>query len=145
MSIFLIVYLTTDYLIILAKVIFYFLLHKLLPIFLFSILLFCCLVVLLSGCFVVCLEDSTERSESNLGRSLGLLSLRSVLASSQSYQQADNKTSRQQNNQTTRQFIDIFVSVVQSSRQGLVWVAQFLLSHCNALFLWIDAKLASAI
>ena len=137
MSIFLIVYLTTDYLIILAKVIFYFLLHKLLPIFLFSILLFCCLVVLLSGCFVVCLEDSTERSESNLGRSLGLLSLRSVLASSQSYQQQDN--------QTTRQFIDISVSVVQSSRQGLVWVAQFLLSHCNALFLWIDAKLASAI
>ncbi len=127
----------TDYLIILAKVIFYFLLHKLLPIFLFSILLFCCLVVLLSGCFVVCLEDSTERSESNLGRSLGLLSLRSVLASSQSYQQQDN--------QTTRQFIDISVSVVQSSRQGLVWVAQFLLSHCNALFLWIDAKLASAI
>ena len=107
----------TDYLIILAKVIFYFLLHKLLPIFLFSILLFCCLVVLLSGCFVVCLEDSTERSESNLGRSLGLLSLRSVLASSQSYQQQDN--------QTTRQFIDIFVSVVQSSRQGLVCVAQF--------------------
>ncbi len=137
MSIFLIVYLNTDYLIILAKVIFYFLLHKLLPIFLFSILLFCCLVVLLSGCFVVCLEDSTERSESNLGRSLGLLSLRSVLASSQSYQQQDN--------QTTRQFIDISVSVVQSSRQGLVWVAQFLLSHCNALFLWIDAKLASAI
>ena len=127
----------TDYLIILAKVIFYFLLHKLLPIFLFSILLFCCLVVLLSGCFVVCLEDSTERSESNLGRSLGLLSLRSVLASRQSYQQQDN--------QTTRQFIDISVSVVQSSRQGLVWVAQFLLSHCNALFLWIDAKLASAI
>ena len=127
----------TDYLIILAKVIFYFLLHKLLPIFLFSILLFCCLVVLLSGCFVVCLEDSTERSESNLGRSLGLLSLRSVLASRQSYQQPDN--------QTTRQFIDISVSVVQSSRQGLVWVAQFLLSHCNALFLWIDAKLASAI
>ena len=127
----------TDYLIILAKVIFYFLLHKLLPIFLFSILLFCCLVVLLSGCFVVCLEDSTERSESNLGRSLGLLSLRSVLASRQSYQQPDNKT--------TRQFIDISVSVVQSSRQGLVWVAQFLLSHCNALFLWIDAKLASAI
>ena len=127
----------TDYLIILAKVIFYFLLHKLLPIFLFSILLFCCLVVLLSGCFVVCLEDSTERSESNLGRSLGLLSLRSVLASRQSYQQQDN--------QTTRQLIDISVSVVQSSRQGLVWVAQFLLSHCNALFLWIDAKLASAI
>ena len=127
----------TDYLIILAKVIFYFLLHKLLPIFLFSILLFCCLVVLLSGCFVVCLEDSTERSESNLGRSLGLLSLRSVLASSQSYQQQDN--------QTTRQFIDISVSVVQSSRQGLVCVAQFLLSQCNALFLWIDAKLASAI
>ena len=127
----------TDYLIILAKVIFYFLLHKLLPIFLFSILLFCCLVVLLSGCFVVCLEDSTERSESNLERSLGLLSLRSVLASRQSYQQPDNKT--------TRQFIDISVSVVQSSRQGLVWVAQFLLSHCNALFLWIDAKLASAI
>ena len=62
----------TDYLIILAKVIFYFLLHKLLPIFLFSILLFCCLVVLLSGCFVVCLEDSTERSESNPGRSLGI-------------------------------------------------------------------------
>ena len=101
------------------------------------ILLSGCLVVLLSGCFVVCLEDSTERSESNLGRSLGLLSLRSVLASSQSYQQQDN--------QTTRQFIDISVSVVQSSRQGLVWVAQFLLSHCNALFLWIDAKLASAI
>ena len=25
----------------------------------------CCLVVLLSGCFVVWLEDSTERSESN--------------------------------------------------------------------------------
>ena len=122
MSIFLIVYLTTDYLIILAKVIFYFLLHKLLPIFLFSILLFCCLVVLLSGCFVVCLEDSTERSESNLGRSLGII-----------------------NKQTTRQFIDIFVSVVQSSRQGLVCVAQFLLSQCNALFLWIDAKLASAI
>ena len=24
-----------------------------------------CLVVWLSGCFVVCLEDSTERSESN--------------------------------------------------------------------------------
>ena len=24
-----------------------------------------CLVILLSGCFVVCLEDSTERSESN--------------------------------------------------------------------------------
>ena len=34
-------------------------------------------------------------------------------------------TSRQQNKQTTRQFIDIFVSVVQSSRQGLVCVAQF--------------------
>ena len=27
---------------------------------------------LLSGCFVVCLEDSTERSESNPGRSLGI-------------------------------------------------------------------------
>ena len=26
----------------------------------------------LSGCFVVCLEDSTERSESNPGRSLGI-------------------------------------------------------------------------
>ena len=27
----------------------------------------------LSGCFVVCLEDSTERSESNPGRSLGII------------------------------------------------------------------------
>ena len=44
-----------------------------------------CLVVLLSGCFVVwlsgyfvvllfcCLEDNTERSESNPGRSLGII------------------------------------------------------------------------
>ena len=46
----------------------------------------------------LCLEDNTERSESNLGRSLGLLSLRSVLASRQSYQQPDNKTTRQQDN-----------------------------------------------
>ena len=63
----------------------------------------------------------------------GLLSLRSVLASSQSYQQLNNKTTkqpdnnttRQLNNQTTRQYIDISVSVVQSSRQGLVCVALF--------------------
>ena len=33
------------------------------------VLLFCCLVVRL---VVVCLEDSTERSESNPGRSLGI-------------------------------------------------------------------------
>ena len=31
-----------------------------------------CLVVWLFGCLVVCLEDSTERSESNPGRSLGI-------------------------------------------------------------------------
>ncbi len=35
------------------------------------VLLFCCLVVRL---VVVCLEDSTERSESNPGRSLGVIS-----------------------------------------------------------------------
>ena len=29
--------------------------------------------VWLSGCFVVCLEDSTEQSESNPGRSLGII------------------------------------------------------------------------
>ena len=34
-----------------------------------------CLVVgvWLSGCLVVCLEDSTEQSESNPGRSLGII------------------------------------------------------------------------
>ena len=32
-----------------------------------------CLVVWLFGCLVVCLEDSTERSESNPGRSLGII------------------------------------------------------------------------
>ena len=34
-----------------------------------------CLVVgvWLSGCLVVCLEDSTEQSESNQGRSLGII------------------------------------------------------------------------
>ena len=41
------------------------------------VLLSGCLVVLLSGCFVVllfcCLEDNTERSESNPGRSLGII------------------------------------------------------------------------
>ena len=44
-------------------------------------ILFYCLVVLLSGClvvllfycFIVCLEDSSERSESNPGRSLGII------------------------------------------------------------------------
>ena len=51
----------------------------------FVVWLFCCFVVLLSGCFVVwlfccfvvllfcCLEDNTERSESNPGRSLGII------------------------------------------------------------------------
>ena len=57
----------------------------------------------------------------------------------------NNQTTRQQYNQTTSQFIDFSASVVQSSRQGLVCVAQFLLSQCDALFLLIDAKLASAI
>ena len=36
------------------------------------VLLFCCFVVLLFCCFAICLEDSTERSESNPGRSLGI-------------------------------------------------------------------------
>ena len=57
----------------------------------FVILLFCCMIVLLLCCLVVwlydclvawwscylevvCLEDSTERSESNPGRSLGIKS-----------------------------------------------------------------------
>ena len=43
-----------------------------------------CLVVgvWLSGCLVVCLEDSTEQSESNPGRSLGIITEESCLEDS---------------------------------------------------------------